>query len=59
MESPLPKPQKAQNPSSPEEEPVMRVMVIGSGGREDALSRALAESKIVTGVIVAPGRKRL
>ena len=37
----------------------MRVMVIGSGGREDALSRALAESKIVTGVIVAPGRKRL
>ena len=37
----------------------MRVLVVGNGGREDALSRKLAESNLVTEVIVSPGRERL
>lgn len=33
----------------------MRVLIIGSGGREDALARALAASDSVTDVFAAPG----
>ena len=33
----------------------MRVLVIGSGGREHALARALARDGDVTGLHVAPG----
>ena len=33
----------------------MKVLVIGSGGREHALCWKLADSKIVTGLFCAPG----
>ena len=37
----------------------MRVMVLGSGGREDVLAQALSHSPDVVEVIVTPGRERL